>query len=176
MRSGGDITIREATTADFDHWFQLYDSVAAEGRWIAGESPSDRAARQRAFDASISDPDAASFLAEADGGLVGSLGVEVRGGIADLGMMVDPSWRGRGVGSALMEACIAWATRHGAHKLVLEVWPHNTAARGLYDKYGFEPEGLFKRHYRRRNGELWDAVRMGLVLDRESPGSPYGPG
>jgi putative acetyltransferase len=176
MQSGGDIAIREAITGDFDHWFQLYESVAAEGRWIAGEAPSDKAARQRAFDASISDPDAVSFLAEAGGALVGSLGVEVRGGIADLGMMVDAGWRGRGVGSALMNACIAWATHHGAHKLVLEVWPHNTAARGLYVKYGFEQEGLFKRHYRRRNGELWDAVRMGLVLDRESPGSPYGPG
>jgi putative acetyltransferase len=174
MVSPGDITIREAVAADFEAWFQLYESVAAEGRWIAGEAPTNRAGRQRAFDAYVSDPDAVSFLADADGGLVGSLGVEVRGGIADLGMMVDAGWRGRGVGSALMEACIAWANRHGAHKLVLEVWPHNTAAQGLYGKYGFEQEGVFKRHYRRRNGELWDAVRMGLVLDRESPGSPYG--
>ena len=173
--SSVDIAIREAMAADFEDWFRLYDSVAAEGRWIGGEAPSDRIARQRTFDAYLSDPDAVSFLAEADGGLVGSLGVEVRRGIADLGMMVDAEWRGRGVGSSLMEACIAWANGHGAHKLVLEVWPHNTAARGLYRKYGFEQEGFFKRHYRRRNGELWDAVRMGLVLDQESPGSPYGP-
>jgi benzoate-CoA ligase len=169
-----EIAIREALAADFENWFRLYDSVAAEGRWIGGEAPSDRAARQRAFDAYLSDPDAVSFLAEADGKLVGNLGVEIRGGIADLGMMVDADWRGRGVGSALMEACIVWATGHGAHKLVLEVWPHNTSAQGLYRKYGFEQEGFFKRHYRRRNGELWDVVRMGLVLDQDSPGSRYG--
>jgi RimJ/RimL family protein N-acetyltransferase len=175
MMSSLDIAIREAIAADFEDWFRLYDSVAAEGRWIGGEAPSDRIARQRTFDAYLGDPDAVSLLAEADSGLVGSLGVEVRRGIADLGMMVDAEWRGRGVGSSLMEACIAWANSHGAHKLVLEVWPHNTAAQGLYRKYGFEPEGFFKRHYRRRNGELWDAVRMGLVLDHLSPGSPYDP-
>jgi ribosomal protein S18 acetylase RimI-like enzyme len=173
MESSLDIAIREALAPDFENWFRLYDSVAAEGRWIAGEAPSDRAARQLAFDAYLSDPDSASFLAEANDQLVGNLGVEIRGGIADLGMMVDAGWRGRGVGSALMEACIAWATERGAHKLVLEVWPHNTSAQGLYRKYGFEQEGFFKRHYRRRNGELWDAVRMGRVLDHDSPGSPY---
>jgi RimJ/RimL family protein N-acetyltransferase len=174
MQSSLDIAIREALAADFENWFRLYDRVAAEGRWIGGEAPSDRADRQLAFDAYLNDPDAVSFLAEADGRLVGNLGVEIRRGIAELGMMVDAGWRGRGVGSALMVACIAWATEHGAHKLVLEVWPHNTSAQGLYRKYGFEQEGLFKRHYRRRNGELWDAVRMGRVLDQESPGSPYG--
>jgi RimJ/RimL family protein N-acetyltransferase len=174
MGSSLDITIREALAADFENWFRLYDSVAAEGRWIGGEAPSDRAARQRAFDAYLSDPDAVSFLAEANGKLIGNLGVEIRTGIANLGMMVDAGWRGHGVGSALMEACIGWATEHRAHKVVLEVWPHNTSAQGLYRKYGFEQEGLLKRHYRRRNGELWDAVRMGLVLDHESPGSPYG--
>ncbi len=175
MTSFVDIAIREAMEADFEEWFRLYDRVAAEGRWIGGEAPSDRVARRRAFDAYLSDPDAVSFLAEADGKMVGNLGVEVRRGIADLGMLVDAEWRGRGVGSALMEACIVWASNHGAHKLVLEVWPHNSAAQGLYRKYGFEQEGFFKRHYRRRNGELWDAVRMGLVLDQESPGSPYSP-
>jgi RimJ/RimL family protein N-acetyltransferase len=175
MTSSVDIAVREAIEADFEEWFRLYDTVAAEGKWIGGEAPSDRTARRRAFCAYVNDPDAVSFLAEADGRLVGNLGVEVRRGIADLGMMVDAEWRGRGVGSALIEACVVWACTHGAHKLVLEVWPHNTAALGLYRKYGFEQEGFFKRHYRRRNGELWDAVRMGLVLDQDSPGSPYGP-
>jgi RimJ/RimL family protein N-acetyltransferase len=173
MRSSSDIAIREAIATDFEDWFRLYDTVAAEGRWIGGEAPSDKVARQRVFDEYLGDPDAVTFLAEADGRLFGTLGVEVHRGIADLGMMVDARWRGRGVGSALMEACIAWATKHGAHKLVLEVWPHNTVAQSLYRKYSFEQEGLFKRHYRRRNGELWDAVRMGLVLDQDSPGSPY---
>ncbi len=169
-----DVTVREATAPDFDDWFRLYDRVAAEGRWIAGEAPSDRVERRRGFAAHLSEPNAVSLLAEADGRVVGSLGISVHGGVAELGMMVDAEWRGRGIGSALMKACIDWAAGHGAHKVMLEVWPHNTTAQALYRKFGFEQEGFFKRHYRRRNGELWDAVRMGLVLDQKSPGSPYG--
>jgi RimJ/RimL family protein N-acetyltransferase len=71
-----------------------------------------------------------------------------------------------------MAAGIAWSRESGAHKVTLTVWPHNRSAIALYRKFGFVEEGLFRRHYRRRNGELWDAVAMGLVLDRESSGSP----
>jgi RimJ/RimL family protein N-acetyltransferase len=120
------------------------------------------------------DQDAETFVADADGRLVGTLGVELRHGIAALGMVVDHGWRGRGVGSALMEACLIWATQHKAHKVTLEVWPHNALALGLYGKYGFEREGYLRRHYRRRNGELWDVIIMGRVLDAAAPGSPYG--
>lgn len=170
MTASVDISVRQASADDFEAWLRLYEAVAAEGMWIGGEAPVDREARRRAFDLYLDDIHAATLLAEVDGTLVGNLGVAVRRGIADLGMMVDAAWRGRGVGSSLMEACLAFAAEHGAHKVMLEVWPHNVVAQGLYRKYGFEAEGLFKRHYRRRNGELWDAVRMGLVLDRDSPG------
>ena len=168
-----DSTVRVAVADDFEEWFCLYERVAAEGIWIGGEAPTDRAARHHAFESYLCDPNAATLLAEVDGLLVGSLGVQVRRGIAELGMMVDSAWRGRGVGSALMEECVAFASKHAAHKLTLEVWPHNTGALGLYRKFGFEQEGLLKRHYKRRNGELWDAITMGLVLDRDSPGSPH---
>jgi putative acetyltransferase len=170
-----EVTVRPATPDDFEAWLCLYEPVAAEGMWIGGEAPVDRAARRRSFDANLMDPDSTTFLAEVEGQLVGTLGVQVHRGIADLGMMVDADWRGRGVGSALMEACTRFAIEHRAHKLTLEGWPHATAARRLYGKFGFEPEGLLVRHYRRRNGELWDAIKMGLVLDHDSPGSPHHP-
>jgi RimJ/RimL family protein N-acetyltransferase len=48
------------------------------------------------------------------------------------------------------------------------VWPHNQSARRLYRSFGFEEEGYLRRHYRRRNGELWDAVIMGLLLFDET--------
>ena len=42
-------------------------------------------------------------------------------------MLVDRGWRGRGVGSALVQAAIGWARGQGLHKLCLEVFAHNTA-------------------------------------------------
>ncbi len=168
------VTVRAASPEDFDAWFALFTSVAAEGRWLGAEAPLDRAARREAFERDLAAADAASSLAEVEGQLVGVLGLRLRRGVAGLGMLVAEAWRGRGVGSSLMEAALAWAAGEHAHKVFLEVWPHNAAAVALYRKYGFVEEGRLHRHYRRRNGELWDALQMGLVLDRDSPGSPYG--
>ncbi len=105
-------------------------------------------------------------MADEDGRIVGELGIELSSyGVAEFGMMVDAAARGRGAGSALLSAGIDWAREHGAHKVALQVWPHNAPAIALYEKYGFQKEGLLRRHYRRRNGEQWDAVAMGLLLD-----------
>ena len=68
------------------------------------------------------------------------------------------------MGSALVAAAIDWAREHNLHKLSLSVFAHNTAAIALYDKFGFIEEGRRVRHFRRANGELWDALEMGLLL------------
>jgi RimJ/RimL family protein N-acetyltransferase len=97
--------------------------------------------------------------------LIGSLHVEVsRFGFGELGMAVAREWRGRGVGSALLEAAVDWSQERGLHKLSLSVFPHNEAAIALYRTYGFVEEGRRVKHYRRASGELWDAVEMGLLL------------
>jgi RimJ/RimL family protein N-acetyltransferase len=106
------------------------------------------------------------LVAEAGGELVGQLDLRLaRYGVADLGMLVAAGWRRRGVGSALLAEAIDRARKAGAHKLALQVWPHNAAALALYERFGFRREGYLTRHYRRRSGELWDAVIMGLPLD-----------
>ena len=158
--------IRRARPGDLDTLVELYADVAAEGRWIAAEAPVDRAMRRRRMSELLDRPDGAMFVAEAAGELVGQLGMELaRYGVADLGMLVAAAWRGRGVGSALVAAGLAWAREAGAHKVALQVWPHNSAAIALYERFGFQREGYLTRHYRRRSGELWDAVIMGLRLD-----------
>jgi RimJ/RimL family protein N-acetyltransferase len=105
------------------------------------------------------------LVADVEGRVIGSLGMGLaRYGVAELGMLVSGACRGRGVGSALLQASIEWAREAGAHKIALQVWPHNTAAIALYEKFGFQREGLLRRHYRRRNGDLWDAIIMGLPI------------
>jgi RimJ/RimL family protein N-acetyltransferase len=53
------------------------------------------------------------------------------------------------------------------------VWPHNAAARRLYERAGFVIEGHRRRHWRRNSGQLWDSIEMSLGLDEESSGSPF---
>ena len=167
--------MRPALSEDFGRWIDLYEAVAAEGKWIGGEAPVDREMMRHRFDERLAQSGgrATIFVAEADREMIGHLGIEERRGVADLGMLVAVAWRGCGVGSALMKEALRWAGEEGAHKVVLQVWPHNQAALTLYRRFGFVEEGRLRRHYRRRGGELWDAVLMGIVLDHTSPGSPF---
>jgi RimJ/RimL family protein N-acetyltransferase len=165
-RQGPAVTIREATLADVDRVLPLLVAVAGEGRWIGTEAPVDLDRRRQRMVEDIEGADAIILVAEADGELVGELGLHLaRYGVADLGMLVAAGWRGRGVGAALLAEAIDRAGKAGAHKIALQVWPHNAAAIALYERFGFEREGRLRRHYRRRSGELWDAIVMGLRLD-----------
>jgi RimJ/RimL family protein N-acetyltransferase len=158
--------VRPAREQDLDPIVDLFAAVAAEGRWIGTEWPFDRERRRQALAEALDDERSALLVADAGGPLVGQLSMWLaRYGVADLGMLVAEGWRGRGVGGALLRAGIDWARQAGAHKVGLQVWPHNRAAIALYEKFGFQREGVLRRHYRRRSGELWDAVLMGLLLD-----------
>ena len=160
------VTVRDATLADVDAVLGLVVAVAGEGRWISVEAPVDVEGRRRRVVEDVEGDDTIALVAEAGGELVGQLDLRLaRYGVADLGMLVAAGWRGRGVGTALLAEGIERARAAGAHKLALQVWPHNAAAIALYERFGFRREGLLRRHYRRRSGELWDAVIMGLPLD-----------
>ena len=156
------ITIRRATAADVDGYLDLREAVAEERIWIASEPPvTDRDEAGRRIRESLHLESRLVLVADAVGDIVGSLSAdEVRGRVV-LGMMVAREWRSRGIGGKLLAECLAWAKTRGAHKLSLEVWPHNTAAIALYKRHGFAIEGRLRRHYRRQNGELWDALIMG---------------
>ena len=106
-----------------------------------------------------------TLVAVADTEIVGALHVEAsRFGFGEIGMQVAREWRRRGVGSALVAAAIEMGRERGLHKLILSVFPHNTAAIALYRKFGFVQEGRRIKQYRRASGELWDAIEMGLML------------
>ena len=165
----GPFVVRPAVEDDLDVVVEQIWEVAAEGRWLGTEVPFDRAERRERLGATLSGGSSALLVADtspAGGpGIVGHISVSVAPwGLAEIGMLLIDGWRGRGLGTALLDAAIAWATAAGAHKMVLEVWPDNTAALQLYLRSGFVEEGRKRRHYKRRNGELWDAVLMGLPL------------
>ena len=154
-------TVRPASVADARPMAELFAAVAEERSGIATEPPVDVDARTVQFTASVGE----SMVAVAGDRVIGMIHVEAsRHGFGEFGMLVDRGWRGRGVGSALIQAAITWARDHGLHKLSLEVFAHNAAGIALYRKCGFVEEGHRVKHYRRANGELWDALVMGLPL------------
>ena len=166
------VGVRRARPDDVDALVDLFVAVVDEGRWLGTQPPVDREVRRGGFLTEMDQTsDIASLVAAVDAEVVGHARVDLTPyKVAGLGMMVDARWRGRGVGGALVRSAIDAARGLGAHKVALQVWPHNHVARKLYLGHGFLEEGVLRRHYPRHNGQLWDAVIMGLVLDETSPG------
>jgi len=78
-------------------------------------------------------------------------------GFAGMWLLVDEAhvttfatrgtWRRQGIGERLLLALLDLARAHGAREATLEVRPSNTAARRLYEKYGFRNVGVRPRYY-----------------------------
>ena len=81
-------------------------------------------------------------------------------------MFVDESWRGRGVGRALMAAVIAGARERGYATLRLGTLGDMNAAQALYESLGFRP---IERY---RPDELVDTLFYELALGRAPDRAP----
>jgi GNAT superfamily N-acetyltransferase len=57
------------------------------------------------------------------------------------GMWVDPAWRRRGVGRALLQAVLGWARQRGLRRLALWAPAGSPAAVALYRQAGFRETG-----------------------------------
>ena len=78
-----------------------------------------------------------------------------------MNIAVDDCYRGRGIGSALMEAVLDRASVLGAEDVFLEVRDSNAPARHLYEKHGFEILGRRKKYYQK---PVEDAILMKRTL------------
>ena len=161
------VRIRAAEPADAAELVALASAIGAEPEgWLLADAHWRSAADERRYIRAVRrHPDAALFVAELDGQLVGRLSLArdqhpSSAHVADVGLMVAASHRRRGIGRALLLTAEEWA--RGAHvsKLELHVFPHNLPAIALYEQCGYEREGLRRRHYRRPGGAYVDAVLM----------------
>jgi putative acetyltransferase len=104
------------------------------------------------------------LVAEVDGTIVGTSGMQFgehdRSHTGRVGMMVDTMHQGKGVGSALMAAAVDLAENWlGLTRIQLEVYPDNIPGIGLYEKFGFEREGVMQG-FAFRDGEYVDVIVM----------------
>ena len=158
--------VRRAEPGDAQGLKELGDAVGAEPEgWLVTTDGWRNAADERRYLRAIRRyPNAAVFVAEDGGEIVGRLSIArdqhpASRHVADLGLMVAQTHRRRGIGTALLEAAVEWGRKAGVRKLELHVFPWNIAAIALYERFGFVQEGYRKEHYQRGDDYI-DAILM----------------
>ena len=68
-----------------------------------------------------------------------------RAHIGVLGIALLPEARGRGLGAQLLQAAIGKSWARGLTRIELSVRADNPKAKALYERFGFEHEGLLRR-------------------------------
>ncbi len=105
------------------------------------------------------------LVAECNHQIIGNIDVtgsrrKVMEHTAVIGMGMMAEWRNRGLGSALMESVLDWATDHPVLELLwLQVYGDNEAGMALYQKMGFIETGRIGGFFR-HNHRLSENVTM----------------
>lgn len=144
---------------------ELFSRVAGERLWLGTEPGFDSERYMRGWRKMIAGEWGTAFMAMDGERLTGYVSV-----VPDtedrwrIGMLVDEAYRGRGIGSALLDATFTWARERGIFELYLLVFPHNHAARALYQKRGFVELERYENDVTRHTGEVWDTILMRKTL------------
>jgi ribosomal protein S18 acetylase RimI-like enzyme len=138
------VIIRPATEADLDKVSALTVEAYVEDGLMEPDAPY----MDRLADAKSRFVDGGLLVAEVDGAVVGAVTFVVHGssyaelcseGEAEFRMLaVAPTARGRGVGEALVQECIASAYHHDCSVLRLATQEARSAARHVYERLGFQ--------------------------------------
>jgi phosphinothricin acetyltransferase len=109
------------------------------------------------------------LVARADVGIVGWAALspvskrQVYAGVGEVSLYVAEAARGRGVGTALLQALIAESESNGIWTLQAGIFPENTASLALHKSCGFREVGT-----RQRVGKLLNHWRDTVLLERRS--------
>jgi L-phenylalanine/L-methionine N-acetyltransferase len=160
------ITIRRTCAKDAAGMAQLMSDPTIFGGLLQMPYPSEERWHARLTETSPAGHPGLSLVAERDGAIVGSAGLDATGvsprrrHAMGLGLLVARAAQRQGVGSALMAAVCDYADNWlGTLRIELTVYADNDVALRLYARFGFELEGRFRR-YALRDGVYVDALAM----------------
>jgi ribosomal protein S18 acetylase RimI-like enzyme len=81
----------------------------------------------------------------------------------EFGVCVRKAYWGYGIGKSLLKKSVEWADACGIMKISLHVLETNVKAVKLYEKHGFEVEGVLKRDKKLSDGNYYNTVVMGRL-------------
>jgi RimJ/RimL family protein N-acetyltransferase len=86
---------------------------------------------------------------------------------AFLMMGIERSYRGKGLGSALMREALSWANRQPTLEWVqLNVFAHNEPAKALYRRFGFKEIGTNQDFFRVKGQQIDDTESKPRICTR----------
>lgn len=87
----------------------------------------------------MSTPGSHFWVAEADGAIVGMIGVQqLDAGVGEIRRLrVDPDYRRRGIGSALLQKALEFCRDQGLLKVTLDTFIEREPALKLFEKFNF---------------------------------------
>jgi GNAT superfamily N-acetyltransferase len=143
------VDVHEVPEQDWALWRDLRIDALTEAPYAFGESLEAAKARDEAGWRAWWNPDDPTtgprYLATSDGVALGMCSIVFPPDLGSepliISMWTTPAARGRGVGRALVEACIDYCARTGRARLLLGVVEDNLPARRLYDRLGFTLTG-----------------------------------
>jgi GNAT superfamily N-acetyltransferase len=134
------ITVREARADDFAALLRLLEQM--DESMYPGRGHADGGDIRALYESILTDPDQRLLVAEDGGRFVGSAHLMVlrhldrslsRSAVVE-GVVVDPAYRRRGVGAALMRAAAEAARQAGCYKLTLTSNLARTGAHRFYSR------------------------------------------
>jgi ribosomal protein S18 acetylase RimI-like enzyme len=154
------VNIRPPVPTDLEALLDFFGRVPESERTFFKEEILDRATVERW----VRSERGRRGIAVEDGRVLGYVAVVPLPGwsdhVGDLRLVVDPEWRGQGVGRALARWALLQALECGLSKLSVEVVADQEGAVGMFGALGFEAEGFLRDHVRDRDGVLRDLVML----------------
>ena len=145
------VTIREATMNDAAE-LRRY-AIALFGEKLPGIFRRDDLTMEHEIEflaPHVERDNAVMLVAEDDGQIVGNIGFS-GGKLAELahagefGISLARGYRGRGIGTRLIRALEGWAPGHGITSIEVHAFSTNPGGLRLYERLGYEHEGLLRR-------------------------------
>jgi len=116
-------------------------------------------------------PGTARVVAVEDGEVIGYVAVVPLHGwsshVGEVRVIVDPGWRGRGIGRALACRAVIDAIDLDLRKMVVEVVADQEPTIAMFRSLGFDPEALLVNHVCDQSGALRDLMILAHSAEEE---------
>ncbi|MDZ5471402.1 GNAT family N-acetyltransferase [Bacillus sp. 31A1R] len=171
--NGLDYTIRSAIHVDAEQLSKVRVKIDGETENMdreAGEGFIDVHGFEQIIQTDSESPTNLFLVAEVDGRIVGfsrcaGSNLKRLAHKVEFGICVLKDYWGYGIGKNLLKETIIWADSNSIKKISLAVLETNEKAIQLYEKLGFEIEGVLKRDKLLSDGNYYSTIMMGRYHD-----------